>query len=127
MADSDWIILCDYAFPAMHGKLCMIGIFDTIFSNAVPVTHSRAAIGFNIIGEPGEEVPMTLQIISPSGEVVQSWPIKFVLPDAGSAFAHVEIQNLELKEFGRHAIQLDVSGGTPKVAWFTLRKLQERQ
>jgi len=123
MADSDWIVLCDYAFPALNGKLCLIGIFETIFADAIPATHPRAAIGFNLIGEPGEQIKATIKIISPSAEVIARADIVSVLPDAGTGSVHLEIQGLALPEFGRYAIELDLGAASPKTAWFTLRKL----
>jgi len=124
MADCDWIILCDYAFPAQHGKLCLIGIFDTLFAKQVPVTHPRSAIGFSIIGEPGEHVASKLEIISPTGEVLSKAEMAFDLPDQGSAFIHIDVYGLTLKDFGRHALQMDLGDGHPKSAWFTLRKIE---
>ena len=123
MADSDWIILCDYAFPALNGKLCLIGIFETIFADEAPALHPRAAIGFNLIGEPGEHVRATIKIISPSAEVIAKAEITSTLPDAGAGSVHLEIQGLGLPEFGRYAIELDLGAASPKTAWFTLRKL----
>ena len=125
MAECDWIILCDYAFPALHGKLGLIGIFDTIYTKTVPIRHPRAAIGVAIIGEPGEKVQAKLEIISPTGKPLAKGQIGMTLPNQGSAFAHIDLQNLLLAEWGRHAIQLDFGDGVPKSAWFTLRKIEE--
>jgi hypothetical protein len=128
MAECDWMILCDYAFPAMNGKLCMIGIFDTIFAPTVPSTHPQSAIGFSVFGEPGERVEAKIEIISPTAEVLVGVKLSFVLPDAGTAFGHVALLGLEFKAFGRHAIQMDLGDGTPpKTAWFTLRQIQAQE
>ena len=123
MADCDWIILCDYAFPAMHGKLCMIGVFDVILATKSPAKHPRLAIGFSVIGEPGETGTIKLEIIAPTAKVIAEAEANFTLPDAGSAQAHLEIPNLVLPEFGRYAIQIDLGDNLPKVAWFTLKQL----
>lgn len=118
--------MCDYAFPAQHGKLCMVGIFDVIFVQDVPRTHPSAAIGFSIMGEPGEQVQMKLEIIGPSGAVLFTVEPDFVLPDAGNAFGHMPLPPLQLKEFGRYAIQIDVGSGAPKAAWFSVKELKRR-
>lgn len=120
MADCDWIILCDYAFQATHGKLGLIGIFDMMFAPAVPITYPRVFIGFSIIGEPGEKGDAKLEIIGPTGQVVSSAKASFTLPDVGSAFGGLEVQGLPLTEFGRYAVQIDLGETVPKVAWFTL-------
>lgn len=121
MAECDWIILCDYAFPALRGKLCMIGVFDAIYAKETPFVHPRAAIGFSVLGEPGENVDAKLEVIGPSGATLAKAQVKFVLPDTGSVQVHIEIHNLKLMELGRHAIQMDLGDGSPKSAWFTLR------
>lgn len=127
MAECDWIVLCDYAFPAMHGKLCMIGVFDTLYvKTEPPVTHPHAAIGFSVVGEPGELVQAQLEIIGPSGGSLAKARVNFVLPDAGSAQGHIVIKNLRVTELGRHAIQMDFGDGAPKSAWFTLRQAPQR-
>ena len=107
----------------------MVGIFDTIFVKELPVSHPRAAIGFNIVGEPGERVQMKLEIIGPTGDAILKAPQQsFVLPDVGTAFVHQDLQNLVMNDFGRHAIQIDLGDGTtPKSAWFTLRKIEDQK
>src|SRR4051812_42703894 len=123
MADCDWVILCDYAFIAVPNKLSMIGVFDTIFSHEVPVTHQHAAVGFSIIGEPGETGQMKLEIIDPNGQPITQGGGNFTLPDSGSGYASLEFWNLVLPEFGRYAIQIDLGEHVPKVAWFTLKQV----
>lgn len=120
MADCEWIIVCDYAFPAMQSKLCMIGIFDIMFAPAVPFNHEKIFIGFNLVGEPGEKGETKLEIIAPTGTVISSAKGVFTLPDTGSAFGAMQVVNLELPEFGRYAIQIDLGESVPKQAWFTL-------
>jgi|SRR5438093_9486014 len=125
MAECDWVLLCDYAFPDLRGKLCIIGVFDTIFAKDLPTRHERAAIAFSIIGEPGEALRIKLEIIGPSGKVIAKAHVEAMLPDAGGAQGHIEIRQLVLEEYGRHAIQIDTGDGVPKAAWFTL--LQQPQ
>ena len=124
MAESDWLVLCDLAFPDIRGKLCLIGVFDVIYAAQVPVTHQRAFVAFNVIGEPGEEIRLALKIIGPSGNVIVSTQINATLPDAGGAQAHVELRQMLLQEFGRHAIEVDLGDGVPKTTWFTLQQRQ---
>jgi hypothetical protein len=125
MADCEWIVLCDYAFRGANGKMCLIGLFDTIYAPRLPALHDRAFVVASFIGEPGEAIDLTVEIIDPTGRVlVGPFTQKGVLPDAGSAQAQFELRGLELKEWGRHAIQVTPSGGSlPKQAWFSLTLL----
>jgi hypothetical protein len=124
MADCEWIILCDYAFQAVPGKLCLIGIFDTIFATKAPAAHPRAAVGFGLVGEPGESGEAKLEIIGTTGAIIAKTTAGFTLPDAGSAQGLIDIPQLVLPEFGRYAIQIDLGETIPKQAWFTLKQLQ---
>jgi hypothetical protein len=124
MAECDWLLLCDYAFPDIRGKLCIIGVFDAIYAPKLPAKHERSVVAFNIIGEPGEKVPIRLEIVGPSGKSIAKAQLETTLPDAGGAQVHIQLSGLVLKEFGRHAILLDIGGGAPKEAWFTLLEQQ---
>ena len=123
MADCESIILCDHAFRALPDKLCLIGIFDTIFTANIPTEHPKTAIGFTLVGEPGESGEAKLEIIGPTGAVLAKATVPFTLADAGSAQGLIEIPRLVLKEFGRYAIQIDLGETVPKQAWFTLKQL----
>jgi hypothetical protein len=125
MADCEWIILCDHAFPDWRGKLSLIGVFDAINAVSVPATHERASIGFAIIGEPGEELGLTLEIIGPTGKVILKAEIPTTtLPESGAGFGQLDLRNLVLTDFGRHAIQINLGDGATKAAWFTLRQVR---
>ena len=123
MADCDWVVLCDYAFPDHRGKLCLIGIFDVIYAPNVPAVHERAAVAFSVFGEPGERVELKLEIISPQGQVITKSPAQvFTLPDAGSAQGRIELRGLPLNDFGRYAMQIDLGPASTKATWFTLQQ-----
>jgi hypothetical protein len=121
MADCEWIILCDYAFPTQNGKLCLVGIFDKIWTTNTPVTHPQLAIAFSVIGEPGENVGMKLSIIRPTGAPLQSFNTTFVLPNEGSARSSFQILGLVLPDFGPYAIEADLGDGPPKVVHFNVQ------
>jgi hypothetical protein len=127
MAECEWVLLCDYAFPDQRGKLCVVGIFDNIFSGSIPVQHDRAFLAFSIVGEPGEDVRAKITIISPTAKVIASFQLNAILPEAGSAQGHIEIRALPLTEWGRHAIEVEFGDGVPKAAWFTLQQAQRKQ
>jgi hypothetical protein len=124
MAECEWILLCDYAFVVMPGKVSAVGIFDTIFAHGVPTIHPQAFVVFNVLGEPGEHVAATLEIIGPTGKTLAKAEVKATLPDSGGAQTFVALKDLTLAEFGRHALQVDFGDGHPKSAWFTLVRPQ---
>ena len=125
MAECDWIILCDYAFLAARNKVSLIGIFDTIYARELPIRHDRPHVAMSIVGEPGESVQAKLEIIGPSGQVVAGGRLEAVLPDSGSAQMSLQLPVLELSEWGRHAIQIDLGYQQVKSAWFTVTRIQQ--
>jgi hypothetical protein len=127
MAECDWIVLCDYAFVAVPSKVSLIGIFDVIYAHDVPVMHDRAFVAFTIIGEPGELVAVTLEIIGPTGKTIATAKQAATLPDSGGGQVMIEVRGLPLSDFGRHAIQVDLGDGVPKSAWFTLTRVPKAE
>ena len=100
MAECEWILLCDYAFLAEPSKVSVIGMFDVIYAQRVPATHDRAFIAFNILGEPGERVPVKLEIIGPSGNTIATATAIAVLPDSGGAKSFVELRQFGFDRMG---------------------------
>ena len=94
--------------------MCLIGIFDKIWATKTPATHAQAVIAFSLVGEPGEQISLKLQIIRPTGAVLNTFENKIVLPDTGSIRSSFEIRNMILPDFGPYAIQVDLGEGPPK-------------
>jgi hypothetical protein len=105
MADCEWVILCDYAFAAEGGKLCLVGIFDKIYTNAVPSTHAQAAVAFGLLGDDGETVTLRIQIVRPTGGVLVNvgGPAKL---GPGVTRGHIPLHQLVLPDFGNYAIEV---------------------
>lgn len=123
MADCEWLILCDSAFQGEHRKLSLIGIFNTIFTANVPAVQLKCAIGFGLVGEPGEHIHGTVEILAPSSQVIFAARFETALPDEGSSSLPMELPPLQLPEFGQYAVQLDIKNGQPTSAWFALKPL----
>lgn len=54
MVNLEWALCCDYAFQDKDNKPCMIGLFDRIWANEFPVTHSIFFVVSRWTGEPEE-------------------------------------------------------------------------
>lgn len=105
MADCEWVILCDYAFSAEGGKLCLIGIFDKIHARAVPSTHLQAAIAFGLLGDEGEQVALRVQIVRPTGGVLVHIGGPATL-GRGVTRGNLPLHELVLPDFGNYAIEV---------------------
>jgi len=49
MAECDWMILSDHAFLDINKKVCIIGVFDRIYTLAVPVAQPRMGVAIKVI------------------------------------------------------------------------------
>lgn len=66
--NSEFILLCDYAFIGEGGKLCIIGKFETVFVRDVPSAHPEMFIVAHFSGEPNSTHHVNLQITDPTGK-----------------------------------------------------------
>ena len=111
MAECEWAMLCDYAFQDAGRKTCLIGIFDRIFTKAVPAQHHQAAFVFKITGDPNEEVDFKIEISRPTGGLLGSVGGKLKVPPAGTVEIITNLQGLQLPDFGAYGFTLSLGGG----------------
>jgi hypothetical protein len=113
------LLLCDHAITAQDGKVSAIGLFSQINVTRLPTTYGRLFIVAVLEADPGEH-NVTLQVISPDGQPLLQRPPQMrmqVPPNATTANIVAELKGLQLKELGRHRIELRagdrVLGSTP--------------
>lgn len=122
MAECEWLILCDYAFQAERGKLCLIGIFDRVFATSVPTKHHMAAVAFLLVGEPKEKVALKLEIVRPTGGSLLSLEMESQLGDTGVSRGNIGIGDLLLPDFGNYALQIYANEALIKTSTFTVQQ-----
>jgi hypothetical protein len=113
------LLLCDHAITAQDGKVSAIGLFSQINVTRLPTTYGRLFIVAVLEADAGEH-RVTLQVVSPGGQSVLGRPPQMrmqVPPNATTANIVAELKGLQLKELGRHRIELRagdrVLGSTP--------------
>ena len=113
------LLLCDHAITAQDGKVSAIGLFSQINVSRLPTTYNRLYIVAVLEADTGEH-QVTLQVVSPNGEPLLQRPPQMRLnvpPNATTANIVAELKGLQLKELGRHRIELRagdrVLGSTP--------------
>ena len=106
MAECEWAVMCDYAFQDVGRKTCLIGIFDRIFTQAVPAQHHQAAFAFKVTGDPNEEVAFKMEITRPSGGTLGAIGGKIRIPPAGTVDVIANLQGMPLPDFGAYAFSL---------------------
>ena len=120
MAECEWAILCDYAFKDEGRKTCVIGIFDRIFTQAVPSQHHQASLVFKVMGDANEEVEFKVEITRPTGGTLGSIGGKFKTPLAGTVDIIANLQGVPLPDFGLYAFCLYLGGALAKTVGLTV-------
>lgn len=113
------LLLCDYAITAQDGKVSAIGLFSQINVTRLPTTYARLFIVAVLEADPGEH-EVTLQVLSPNGESLLQRPPQMRLnvpANATTANIVAELKGMQLKELGRHRLELRagdrILGSTP--------------
>ncbi len=113
------LLLCDHAITAQDGKVSAIGLFSQINVTRLPTTYARLFIVAVLEADPAEH-NVSLQVVSPNGEALLQRPPQMRLnvpPNATTANIVAELKGLQLKELGRHRLELRagdrVLGNTP--------------
>jgi len=102
----EWLHVCDYAFRDEQGKLCMIGLFDSLHSVQLPGRLPVFSVAFGLTDGQGD-YQVGLQIVAPSGKVVDL-PLPPVRLQARKmkARAVVRLAGLPFEEFGTYIFRL---------------------
>lgn len=113
------LLLCDHAITAQDGKVSAIGLFSQINVTRLPTTYARLFIVAVLEADPGEH-EVSLQVLSPNGEALLQRPPQMRLnvpANATTANIVAELKGMQLKELGRHRLELQagdrVLGSTP--------------
>ena len=110
--------LCDAATDS-HGKLNILGVFDTIYSQKIPSAHPQCAIAIRLrlARSEGGDHKFAIQLVDQDGAAIMpamegNFGINFDETARVSATVNLilYIHNLQLKNYGDCAINLVVDG-----------------
>ena len=78
-------VLCDAATED-HGKLNLLGSFDTIYTPQLPAVHPQCAVALRVTFSPGDEGPhkLKLNFVNADGHSIMppiEIPVAVALPD----------------------------------------------
>ena len=106
-------ILCDAATED-HGKLNLLGAFDTIYAPQLPAVHPQCAVALRVTFNPGDEGTRKLKLnfVNADGHAIMppiEIPVAVALPDdvlfATRNFI-VNIQQLKFTEAGLYSVDV---------------------
>jgi hypothetical protein len=106
-------VLCDAATDD-HGKLNLLGAFDTIYAPQMPAFHPQCAVALRVTFQPGDEGTrkLSLNIINADGRSilqVPDMPVEVALPDDTHFVTRnfiVNIQQLKFDDPGLYSVDV---------------------
>ena len=111
-------ILCDAATED-HGKLNLLGAFDTIYATQMPALHPQCAVALRVTFNAGDEGKHSLQLnfMDADGRsIMPNFPpvtVEVVLPEDIHFVTRnfiVNIQQLKFAEFGLYSVDVRIDG-----------------
>jgi hypothetical protein len=110
-----WSHLCDYATIDANGKPTIVGDFDRINANSVPIQFPLFFVISKWNGYSGEYFTHRVRVVSPSGQEISSTEeVNVMIQAMGSGDGnHVNIDSfmmMQLHEFGEYAIEILLNG-----------------
>ena len=106
-------VLCDAATDD-HGKLNLLGAFDTIYAPQMPAFHPQCAVALRVTFQPGDEGTrkLSLSFINADGHSILQGielPVAVALPDDTHFLTRnfiVNIQQLKFDKTGLYSVDL---------------------
>ena len=110
-------ILCDAATDS-HGKLNILGTFDTIYTSQLPAVHPQCSIALRMTFEKVEEGPhkVKLNFVDEDGRLVMpsmDIPLEVTVPDDSIFVSRnfiINIQQLKFDKPGLYSIAIAMDG-----------------
>jgi len=121
--------LCDAASD-YQGRLCILGVFDSIFATDVPATHPSCSVVVRMRFKKVEvgKHTLTLHLVDYDGNMVippLNGEFQIQLPQQeqqGNINLVLNLQGLTFKTYGRYAINLAIDGREIGSLPLTVRK-----
>ena len=125
MIECEWAILCDYAFRDERQKLCVIGIFDRVFTAAVPSGLRQAAFVIKLVGDAKERVQVRIEIVRPSHEPLAQLQGEVTLGDNGTGEIQLAMNGLPLPDWGIYEFNIYADDVPVKTVGFAVAKTKQ--
>ena len=110
-----WSHLCDYATIDARGKATIVGEFDNIFVQTLPIQYPLYFVISKWSGFGGESFTLAVKVVSPSGKVLAGSPESAVTmqPMANGEGIHINADSFMMQRFeeaGEYAIEILLNG-----------------
>ena len=106
MAEVEYMHICDYAFQAMGGKACIIGIFDRIHTASLPTRHPYMSVAIQLHGHQGEVCELQVELLKPDGDNLATANARVPLSSEGRAFVHLAMVGVKFPVAGNYTFRI---------------------
>lgn len=108
----EWIHVCDNAFRDEAGKMCLVGMFDSLYSQQTPGRLPVFAVAIGLSGGQGR-YDIGIQVVTPGGKQINMNMPQVELPEPNvKARAAVRVTSFPFEEFGTYTFRV-LLGGEP--------------
>lgn len=102
----EWLHVCDHAFRDEQGKLCLIGMFDSLASVRLPGRLPVFCVAIGLTDGQGQ-YEVALRVEAPSGKHVDMQLPATILKDRKvKARAVIRLSSMPFEEFGHYVFRL---------------------
>lgn len=101
--------ICDYAFLAQGGKLCIIGIFESMNVQSLPYKHPTMTFVLALEGEANKLIDYYFTIEDPSGKIVvdkMAQKIQTKISPNGKLNLIINVIGVSVEKEGVHKVHL---------------------
>jgi hypothetical protein len=125
-------VLCDAATADDHGKLNLLGAFDTIYALHMPAFHPQCAVALRMTFHAGDEGTrkLSLNFINADGHSIlkiPEQPVEVRLPDDAHFLTRnfiVNVQQLKFDEPGLYSVDVRLDNETVASVPLLVRKME---
>jgi len=107
MPDVEWSLICDYCILDQAGKLSIVGIFERVITESVPVMHPALYIVTRWRNPGGESFLAQTRIWTPTEQLLVSTGQTHVPPNpAGQHVTIDQFRGLVFEREGQYLVEL---------------------
>lgn len=104
-------VLADSASVDQTGKLSVIGIFNKVFGEQIPLKFPVFYYVVTLVGDPGEPVSLEPLYVDPAGNEKKLGKLEITISDTGEANLISRLEYWVFSAVGRHSFFLVDSQG----------------
>lgn len=125
-ADVKLLVVCELAQITQDGKVSLLGIFERIQTNDIPIKIPRFFVVGIISGQPMSKHEVSFRLISPSGKAsLADQRVIAMLGYDGNANVFNDMAGILFPEYGQYELVMMVDGVVGKTITLTVEEKKD--